>query len=300
MRTVFITGVSSGLGRGTAQAFCQRGYRVIGTVRSAADADRARADLGANLWPLLLDVRDLHAVARLPETLNELGFTGPLTGLVNNAGIVCSAPVLTQPMADIVRQFEVNVLGLIAVTQALLPMLGANNAGVTGRPTVPGRIINISSVGGRVASPFIAGYNASKHAVEGFSHALRRELMPFQIPVIIVGPGSVRTAIWSKAKARPADFEPGFVYREPMRRFADLSSRLEASGYTEQEAGRRIVAIFEARRPSARYALVRGRLLNWTLPSLLPDRWLDIGVGRALGLLPQSLRIADGRVASDT
>lgn len=284
MKTVFITGVSSGLGRGMAQAFCQRGYRVIGTVRSLADAESARAEIGEHLWPLQLDVRDLEAVARLPGTLAALGFTGRLAGLVNNAGIVHSAPVLMQPIADIRRQFEVNVLGLIAVTKALLPLLGADRAMAPGRSEAPGRIINISSVGGRIATPFVAAYNASKHAVEGFSHALRRELMPFGIQVVIVGPGSVRTAIWSKAQALPAGFDPGAVYREPMQRFGDLASRIAVAGYTGQEAGQRIVAIFEAARPRTRYTLVRGRLLNWTLPSLLPDRWLDIGIGRALGL----------------
>lgn len=286
MKTVFITGVSSGLGHGMAMAFCERGYRVIGTVRSAADAAAVQAQLGDGFVPVTLDVRDLDAIARLPDTLAALGVKERLDGLVNNAGIVCSAPVLQQPIADFSVQLEVNVLGVIAVTKSLLPLLGAGQTG--GAPAVPpGRIVNISSIGGRVASPFIAGYAASKHAVEGFSHALRRELMPFGISVVIVGPGSVQTAIWTKAKLQ--DVHPDNPYHEPLQRFRRLSSRVEAGGYTPQEAGRRVVGIFESKRPRIRYALVRGRFENWTLPSLLPHRWLDVAMGRMLGLRQRSV-----------
>ncbi|MCZ8318836.1 MAG: SDR family NAD(P)-dependent oxidoreductase [Silanimonas sp.] len=284
MKTVLITGVSSGLGQGMAQAFCRRGYRVVGTVRSTLDAKRAQQHAGPNLVPLRLDVRDLDAVAQLPETLSRMGIAGRLAGLINNAGILRSGPVLTQPMDEMKDQFDVNVLGLIAVTQALLPMLGAD-AGLRGTASEPpGRIINISSVGGRVATPFIAGYNASKHAVEGFSHALRRELMPFGIGVTIVGPGAVRWSIWSNEPLASADGDAGGIYAESLALFQGMASRIQRSAFTEQEAGERILDIFEAKKAAIREPLVRGRLVNWLLPSMLPDRWLDAALRTSLKL----------------
>lgn len=290
-KTVFLTGVSSGLGRGTALALCQRGYDVVGTVRNAKDAEQIKALCGPKLTPLLLDVRDAIAVAALPTTLRELGVGPELAGLINNAGIACSGPAISQSIEDIRNQFEVNVFGLIGVTKALLPMLGADPSSAASRTSPPGRIVNISSIGGRVATPFIAGYCASKFAVEGFSHALRRELMPFGVDVVIVGPGSVRSAIWSKVDANQTSKAADAVYGEPLRRFTAMSQRIESTGYTEEEAGRRVAAIFEHSRHRARYAMVKGRLVNWTLPSLMPDRWLDAVVGWALALR----RVAGGR-----
>ncbi len=188
-----------------------------------------------------------------------------------------TGPVLTQPLADIEVQIAVNVVGLIAVTKALLPMLGAGPEAA--RRSSPGRIINISSTGGRIATPFIAGYNATKYAVEGFSHALRRELSP-----VIVAPGAVQSRIWQKASASAQCANIGSVYRQPYRRFEELSRAIEAGGYTSDEAGRFLVRVFEARSPRTRYAAVRGRLVNWTIPSLLPDRWLDMVMRRTLAL----------------
>lgn len=280
-KSVLITGVSSGIGLGAARMFTRAGYRVFGTVRSDRDAHTVRAACGGLATPVVLDVRDLDSVARLPQVLGELGLH-ELDGLICNAGVIRTGPVLTQPLADIEVQIAVNVVGLIAVTKALLPMLGAGPEAA--QRSSPGRIINISSTGGRIATPFIAGYNATKYAVEGFSHALRRELSPFGIAVVIVAPGAVQSRIWQKASASAQRANIGSVYRQPYRRFEELSRAIEAGGYTSDEAGRFLVRVFEARSPRTRYAAVRGRLVNWTIPSLLPDRWLDVVMRRTLAL----------------
>ena len=193
-KNILITGVSTGIGYGAARQFIQSGYTVFGSVRTPADANRLQAELGESFTPLVFDVTDAEAIGQAARFLtNHLAGSG-LGALINNAGIAIGGPIQDQPM-DVFRQhFEVNVLGLVQVTQAFLPLLGAR----ANHPVQPGRIQNISSVNGQVAIPFMGAYVGSKHAVEGLSHSLRRELALFGIRVIIVGPGAVKTPIWGK------------------------------------------------------------------------------------------------------
>src|SRR5919202_51773 len=164
-KTILITGVSTGIGYGAARQFIQRSYTVFGSVRAQADADRLQAELGDQFVPLLFDVTDTEAVASAVQLVTERLTDSGLGGLINNAGIAIGGPLQYQPI-DVIRQhFEVNVLGLIQVTQAFLPLLGARD----NHPVRPGRIQNISSVNGQIAIPFMGAYVGSKHAVEGMS-----------------------------------------------------------------------------------------------------------------------------------
>ena len=215
MKHVLITGVSTGIGYAAAQAFTLKGYHVYGSVRRQEDAEKLQRALGPQFSPLLFDVTDHLAIADAAMKVEaEVGQEG-LACLINNAGMSTSGPLMLQPLDDIRRQFEVNVIGLFAVTQAFLPLLGAQQ-NVT-HP--PGRIINISSVGGKVAAPFVGAYVGSKHAVEGMSHSLRRELQLYGIDVILVGPGPVKTAIWEKPSARELGIFSGSDYAPMMLSF---------------------------------------------------------------------------------
>src|SRR4051812_39303849 len=169
-KTILVTGTSTGIGYGAAKALTAAGYRVIATVRRAEDAERLKRELGENLHPVLCDVTHPEQVASLPEYVKQLSENGWLDGLINNSGIELIGPAELQEMEDIRAQFETNVFGLISVTKALLPLLGTDPAaqGHTGR------IINVSSIGGVLALPFLSAYAATKHAVEGYSHSLRR------------------------------------------------------------------------------------------------------------------------------
>ncbi len=150
--------------------------------------------MGENFTPLVFDVTDRAAVLRAAEEVGEaLGGSG-LAGLVNNAGTAIGGPLMLQPLEEVRAHFEINVLGLVSVTQAFLPLLGARKFRTHG----PGRILSIGSVGGKIASPFIGAYAGTKHAVEGISDSLRRELLPYGIDVILLEPGAVRTEIWDK------------------------------------------------------------------------------------------------------
>src|SRR3954454_3826609 len=196
MKSVVITGASTGIGWATAKLLLSRGFLVFGSVRKQSDADRLKSEFGADFTPLLFDVTDEAAVLSAARQVRAALGGETLAGLVNNAGIAVAGPVLGLSADEFRRQMDVNVIGPIIATQAFGPLLGADRS-LTGPP---GRIVMISSVAGRNGNPLTPAYSASKHAIEGLSESLRRELMLFGIDVIIVAPGPVRTPIWSKGQ----------------------------------------------------------------------------------------------------
>jgi NAD(P)-dependent dehydrogenase (short-subunit alcohol dehydrogenase family) len=231
--------------------------------------------------PLLFDVTDCEAVFRATGQVEETVGSAGLAGLINNAGTAFAGPLMHQPLDEVRQQFEVNVLGLISVTQAFLPLLGAS------KPPVhkPGRIVNVSSVSGKVAEPFIGAYAGTKHAVEAISDSLRRELLLYGIDVILIRPGAVKTPIWEKG-ARPVvggEYDQT-DYAVPLDTFRRYAEKLASNGYSLETFGGFVRKVFEADRPKTRYAIVPGRFVDWTVPTSLPDRWLDRLVGRSLGL----------------
>ena len=196
-RTVLVTGTSSGIGRGLCQALIKRGYKVFGTVRNRKDATELKKEFGENLDALLVDVTDEKQVIKAKERVQNYLNGKPLTALINNAGIATLGPVEFLPTSDFKKQIDTKILGTFLCTKIFLPLLGTDNNFIGN----PGRIVNISSIlGGKIGSPFMSGYCASKHAVEAFSESLRRELKPYRIKVIIVAPGSVSTPIWKEVK----------------------------------------------------------------------------------------------------
>ena len=197
LRTVLVTGTSSGIGRGLCQALIEKGYKVFGTVRNRKDATELKKEFGENLDALLVDVTDEKQVIKAKERVQNYLNGKPLTALINNAGIATLGPVEFLPTSDFKKQIDTKILGTFLCTKIFLPLLGTD-INLIGNP---GRIINISSIlGGKIGSPFMSGYCASKHAVEAFSESLRRELKPYRIKVIIVAPGSVSTPIWKEVK----------------------------------------------------------------------------------------------------
>jgi NAD(P)-dependent dehydrogenase (short-subunit alcohol dehydrogenase family) len=286
-KTVLITGTSTGIGYGAAKAFTAAGYRVIATVRKTEDAERLKRELGENLHPVLCDVTHPEQVATLPGHVKRISENGWLDGLINNSGIELIAPAELQKMEEIRAHFETNVFGLIAVTQALLPLLGTD-AKAQGHT---GRIINISSVGGVLALPFLSAYAASKHAVEGYSHSLRRELRLFGIKVIILGPGAIKSEIWNKNPPDGSLFK-GNAYETAFVNFKAMLQRAEQDAATAESIGEFIRKIYEARRPKPRYVFTLGRLQNWTLPSMLPHAWVDGMLSRIIGLKKPRLSLA--------
>ena len=191
-----VTGASTGIGRAAVKVLAGHGWRVFAGVRKGADADSLRREFGEKVAPLLFDVTDSEAVQAAARDVRAALAGRTLKGLVNNAGMGIGGPLAHQPIDEIRQLFEVNVLGAVTVSQAFIPLLGAD-AVLTGGP---GRIVNITSIGGRFAPPFLGDYAMSKHALEAFTDSLRRELMIYGIDVIAIGPGAVATPIWDKAE----------------------------------------------------------------------------------------------------
>lgn len=265
---VLITGASTGIGYGAAQELIRRGYTVFGSVRRQEDAQRVRSELGAGFLPLLFDVTEAAAIDRaLTEVEDRCNGQG-LGGLINNSGISVLGPIELLSMEEIADNFDVNVFGVLRVTKAFLPLLGARKD----HPSAPGRILNMSSAAGKLAGPYMAPYSGTKHALEGISHAMRLEFMRYGITVIIIGPGAIQTPIWDKASMQRFG---GTSYYDSLAKFYGKALAAGKEGMPLGECSRQIGDIFEAEKPKIRYAIVQSKFLKWTLPTLLPQRALD-------------------------
>ena len=285
-KTVVVTGASTGIGFATSVALAKAGYDVFAGVRSVAAGEplsKASANTPGKITPISLEVTDAASVAAAAAQVKAALGGEPLFGLVNNAGVAMGGPLLHQPIDEIRQVFDVNVIGLLRVTQAFAPMLVAT-------PTSqarPGRVINISSVGGKMAAPFLGAYAGTKHAVEGLSESLRRELMVFGVDVIIIGPGAVVTPIWDKAEASDTAYLAGTAYEGPAKRFNDYFIKSGRQGLKPERLGAVVLEALTTDKPKTRYAVVKNAFFNWTLPQLLPKRTVDRTFAKNLGLLPK-------------
>ena len=272
---VLITGVSTGIGFDATRYLIERGYHVLGSVRKAADAERMQKEFPSPFTPLLFDVTDGAAIATAVEQVGKLVGKRGLAALVNNSGISGTAPLMHVPMADVRQMFDVNVFGLLQVTQAFLPLLGA----VKNCPHDPGRVINISSISGGLVFPFVGTYGATKHAVEALTDGLRRELSIFGIEVIGIEPGNIKTPIWEKGSAADTRFAQT-AYAEHMEKIPDLIAEMGRKGDPVETVSRAIHKAISASRPKTRYPLT----FLWRLSRLLGDRALDRLTKPAMGI----------------
>ena len=262
---MLITGASSGIGLASAERLAASGWRVFGGVRSEEDAERLRL---IGVEPVVLDVTDAAQIAA------AAGIVGPdLDGLVDNAGIAVAAPLELVPLDELRRQLEVNVVGQVAVLQAVLPALRRAR----------GRVVLMGSVGGRSALPFLGPYAASKHALEAFADVLRIELGPWDIRVSIVEPASVKTPIWTKGAETADTMRTGLeperaeLYAARIRRFREVALS-RGPGIDADVVARAVEHALTASRPKARYLVGRdAHLRAWIerLPARLRDRILS-------------------------
>jgi short-subunit dehydrogenase len=275
MKYAVITGASTGIGFASASMFVENGFHVYGSVRSEEDADRLRKSLGPMFSPLLFDVTDHEAIQEASrEVANTMGSTGHLAALVNNAGIAVNGPLEHLPIDRIRQQFEVNITGLMGVTQAFLPLLKPRD----GRPS--GRIINIGSISGIIASPFTGAYAASKHALEGLTDALRRELLVYDIPVVLIQPGPIRTEIWRKARESENPWIDT-AYGPILKNRDRVIDRTEESALPVERVASVVYQSAVARKPRLRYLIDRS---PWRIrmAQLMPASWIDRMVRKTL------------------
>src|SRR5215210_1159452 len=271
--TVLVTGASTGIGEATVLHLRELGFSPIAAVRKDDDAERLE---GLGLRTTRIDVTDADQIAAARDALGD----EPLAGLVNNAGIAVAAPLEFLPIDRLRQQLEINLIGQAAVTQAFLPGLRSTR----------GRIVMVSSIGGRVALPPLRPYNASKFGLEGLSDSLRRELRPHGVDVILIEPGGVKTPIWNKAEKLADDLLED-VPPEAERVYGPMIAAVRAgtqeiatkTGSEPREVAEAIGQALTSSRPRTRYLVGGDAKMRARMARVLPDRVMDRLIGRALG-----------------
>ena len=281
MQSVVITGASTGIGWATAKLLLDRGFRVFGNVRKQADADRLKREFGANFTPLLFDVTDEAAVLAAAREVRAALGGETLFGLVNNAGIAVAGPVLELAAEEFRRQMDVNVIGPIISTQAFGPLLGSDPSLKGPR----GRIVMISSVAGKNGNPLVSAYSTSKHALEGLSESLRREMMLFGIDVIIIAPGPVKTPIWSKAEEVDISAYKNSPFFPALERIRKYMLQLGEIGLPAEKIAEAVAEALTSTRPRVRYQITPDPMRH-LITAVLPKRMVDRIIAKRLGLLP--------------
>ncbi|HXE43560.1 MAG TPA: SDR family oxidoreductase [Conexibacter sp.] len=274
---VVVTGASSGIGEACARRLAGLGFDVFAGVRKPADGERLAREI-QGVTPLTLDVTDADSIAQAARTVGEQTGGRGLAGLVNNAGIAVPAPIEHQPIDDFRHQLEVNLIGQVAVTQAFLPQLR----------TAGGRIVNISSIGGKVAVPLLGAYAASKFGLEGFSDTLRRELRPWGIRVAVVEPGTIATPIWDKGIASGDELEAS-MSEQAKRDYGPLIATVRTAseqgaktGLPPDAVAKDVAHALTSSRPKTRYLVGREAKSRALLARIAGDRPIDAAVARVM------------------
>jgi NAD(P)-dependent dehydrogenase (short-subunit alcohol dehydrogenase family) len=286
LKSVLITGASTGIGATCATRLHRLGYRVFAGVRKPEDGERLRAATSERLRWIRLDVTDGNQIDDALRDLEAVLGARGLDALVNNAGVAVGGPLEYLPPAELRRQLEINVVGLHAVTQTFLPLIRLAR----------GRIVHMGSISGRIASPFTGPYAASKHAVEALTDALRLELAPEGIRVAVIEPGQIDTPIWEKGLAESATV----AARIPPEGMARYAQRLKVLQWVIKSAPKRssppdavadaVIHAIESDAPRTRYVVGFDAKLRLWLTRLLPDRMMDGLVLSMLGRLERRVR----------
>ena len=280
MKSIVVTGASSGIGRKISQTLVSRGFRVFGSVRKTSDGKAVAAELGENFVPLIFDVTDREAEDVAAVQVEGVLKGEKLAGLINNAGIAVVGAVQTLSPDEFQKQFDVNLMGVFHCTQAFLDILRAD----TSRTGAAGKIINISSVAGDLAMPLFGAHNMSKFGLEGFSEALRRELMMFSIDVVMIAPGPIKTPIWEKFDGdKLAKQAVNSAYKKPLERMLSYSDQMKQSGLPPEVIANRVLAILQENKTKTRYKIDAQWVQN-TLMARLPKRVADRMIVRQMGL----------------
>jgi len=279
-KSVVITGASTGIGAACALHLDKLGLRVFAGVRRQTDAEALKSKASSRLVAIALDVADSLSVSTAASAVAGAVGDAGLDGLVNNAGVVVTGPVEFLPLPELRRQLEINVVGQVAVTQAFLPLIRAAR----------GRIVNMGSIAGRLATPFSGAYGASKFALEALTDALRLELAPWGISVSIIEPGAVATPIWEKgmkngaAMLAAAPPEALVLYAEALEAFKRTSEHAAKNAADPMDVARAVEHALTAAKPKTRYVVGRRARIGAAMALLVPDRMRDTMVAKAMRL----------------
>ena len=280
MKSFLVTGASTGIGRATALRLDRAGHRVFASVRRPEDGASLAEAASDKLVPVELDVTDAKSIDAAANQVDSAVGEAGLDGLVNNAGTAIAGPIELLPVDDWRAQIEVNLIGQVAVTQAFIPALRRAR----------GRLVFISSIGGLLATPYMAPYHASKFGIEAVGDVLRQELRQFGVQVSIVEPGSVATPMWDKGRATAEAIRGNLsaegqeLYGESLARAEEMLGQTAGRGAPPEKVAKVVAHALTARRPRTRYLVGADARAMATLKKLLPDRLRDRLVARATGL----------------
>ncbi|MBX2873665.1 MAG: SDR family NAD(P)-dependent oxidoreductase [Saprospiraceae bacterium] len=283
MRHIVITGTSSGIGYATVKYLIDRGFYVFGCVRTEKDAAELRKAYPQQFSPLVFDLVDEEGIRNSVEEVGKHLDGQPLFGLVNNAASVVSGPIAHVSKEDMFYQFEVNTFGPLNLCQAYFPLI----RGKEGQQ--PGRIVNVTSLSGEIAMPFLGPYSASKRALMSMNHTLRREFYPYGVDVIEVVPGRVKTGIIEKLNKVESQYA-GTDFEEPMQRRMETAMEMREFGLEPEVISGAIYTALTARKPKYRYVKPDLYFKGYRLPTMLPARMIDRILGKQMRLLPSFLR----------
>jgi len=279
-RNVLITGASTGIGAACTRMLAARGWRVFAGVRKAADGEALTAGAAGLIIPVILDVTNREQIKTVvQEVASQCGPAG-LQGVVNNAGIALAGPLEFMPLEAFQKQFEVNVLGLIAVTQAVMALIRASR----------GRIVLTGSNSGFMCEPFLAGYGATKHALEAIADSLRIELRPWGIDVALIEPGAIKTPIWSKSREAAERLFDGMppecekLYAAPITALRKMVDKVPSMAIPPERVAKAVTHALEARRPRTRYPVGLDSILGSLLVRVVPDRLRDWLIRKFMGI----------------
>jgi short-subunit dehydrogenase len=282
-KVVLVTGASTGIGADTVRCLIEKSFTVVATVRKDEDEKSLISLYGNKVKVIKLDVSNLSAIEKVPEILKEKFQITKLDGLVNNAGVALAGPFAFQDFAEVQNIIQINVLSVMKMTQVLIPML---------RSETPGRIVNVSSISGKNAAPFLSVYAASKHAIEGFSEALRKEMLIFGIKVVVVAPGSIKTPIWQKGFVLIKDRYAQTVFADSFAKFVRFAASAEKYALEVSAVSEVICKALTVDDPCVRYAPTPKKFVNLFLPKIIPIKIYDKLTAKALGLVNSQAKIS--------
>jgi NAD(P)-dependent dehydrogenase (short-subunit alcohol dehydrogenase family) len=280
-RSVLITGTSTGIGRACALWLDRAGFEVFAGVRRAEDGEKLRAEASDRLRPVTIEVTDAGSIAAAAREVDAALGGRPLGGLVNNAGVSVGGPLEFLPLDELRRVLEVNLVGHVAVTQAFLPAIRRGKGG---------RVLNITSVGGRIVNPFIGPYHASKWGLEAVTEALRKELRPWRIRVVAIEPGSIQSELWRRGTEQAEEVVAGLppegreLYGPAIPKALALANRLAEHAIPADRVAKVVERALTTRRPRARYVVGADARALIAMHRILPARVMDAIEARLIGI----------------
>ena len=270
-KSIMITGISTGIGRGTLDYFVSKGFHVYGSVRSTKDANRLKRIYKDKLTTIIFDVTKLaqlkKAAAFIKKDLNDSN----LLALVNNAGTSFPGPLLRQSVKDFEKQIDINLNGAFRVIKYFAPLCGAekNNS------YKKGVIFNISSLSGKIGMPGLGAYTASKHGLEGLSQSLRRELLRYGVDVVIIGPGPIKSEIFNKVDKKFLESLKKSDYAKAAKLIPKRNKNALKIAFPAIEVGKLIFSALHNPNRKTRYTITPNKMMYWTVPMTISDRMLD-------------------------